>query len=316
MTFIYHLPDLDDGSNSVLSPVYPNPTVVMSTHDLRALLPYRNSPSPGMFINHHCIGFGLQLLLHKSMAMQTIQEILQNMESITSCEVHYSLIVHHHCHTKKSKATYHYYLFASIVSLSMPSDELLDKLLSVHQQVCLELGKHHIRSTALQAKNFLIFLRTLISPNLDKIEDNGPVEIDNKSFHEIIPNQGTIFTLSTKHIDIISANAMGLFRKNRLLLNHINKLEEDASFWLPLNDMFQYLSRDWLLSLTIVPRAVQTLQASFVLITPPHHAHDDWLSIQKHYSTYRLSLESSATPLHTFLTSLPFGYTECTASLS
>lgn len=312
MTLIYHLPDTNDKNISVLSPVYPNPSVVLSTQDLRSLLPYRNSPSPGMFINHHCLGFGLQLLLHKSMAMQTIQDILQNIGSIAPYEIHYSLIIHHHCHTKKSKATYHYYLFASIASLSISSDELL----SIHQQVCLQLSKHHIRSTALQARNFLTFLRTLISPNLDKIEDNEPVTIDNKSFHEIIPNQGTVFTLSTKHIDIISANTAGLFRKNRLLLNHIIRLEKDVSLWLPLNDMFQYLSRDWLFSLTIAPQAVQTLQASFVLVTPPHHAHDDWLSIQKHYATHGLSLESSTTPLHTFLTSLPFGYTECTASLS
>ncbi len=278
--------------------------VVLSTQTLRTLLPYQGSVPTDLYHNHHCLGFGLQLLLQKPMAMQTVQNLVQDILSSQSCPYNYSLIIHHHRYTQNNVAAYQYYLFASI---QIGHNEAL---MQHRTKLRMCLNQQNIKSMDLHTTDFLIFLRTLMSPSLDNTSSTSLIDIHNKPFHDIIPSPGTIFTLASQHIDVISATSLGLFKKIRVIPNHIDPIFEEVSLWEPIHDMFQYSNCDWFMSLALTADPMHPILANFILITPPQHAYDDFLNISTHYTDYGLVLRPALSPLQTFLASLPFGFAE------
>lgn len=272
-----------------------NHTILLSTQGLRALLPYRHSSSTGIYQNQHNSGFGLQLPLQHLSSIQTIQKILQTITFTTHGELHYSLHLHHHGSIQKK---WYVYLFVSTALLSQP----IAKIMHYRQQLCSHLSQHHIRFTDLNTTDFLIFLRTLISPNQEGLDNVGLIDIHNKAFHEIIPNPGTVFSLFPTYIDILAPNALGLFRKTRLSLNHVITPNHTA-LWEALHGLLQCLKQDWLLSLTI---HAHRSWAHFALFTPPDQSVKENIITHRHYAAYGLHLQASKTPLRDFLISLPF----------
>lgn len=288
----------------------PVPIMNLSTQTLRTLLPYR-SAQEGIYHNEVNLGFALQLFLHKPSTMHTIQQILQDILRVSNGSLHYSLHMHHHRYPKNSEFNYHYYIFVS----AMPTPNQIDALAQGQQYLKTQLARYHVAFSDLKTIDFLIFLRTLISPNLDCAEGPGLIDVHHKSFHTIIPNPGTMFVLSADHIDIFSTNALGDDKKVRVLLNQIGIIQNSVSIWAPLNDISETLDSDWLLSVPINPHS-NYINANFVLFSSVARASEDQLNVQKHYTDYGINLQTSLTPLRTFLTSLPFWQTDCSDSLS
>ena len=286
----------------------PIPIINLSTQTLRSLLPYR-SHQEGIFYNDVGIGFAFQLFLQKPSTLHTIQQILQDILHISNERLCYSLHIHHHHYPQKTEP-HQYYLFVSTISTKNPLQILQQERLLLQSQ----LARYHVQFAELKTIDFLVFLRTLISPNIDCVEGPGLVDIQHKPFHTIIPNPGTLFVLSADYIDIITTNALGHNKKIRLQLNHIS-LSKTLSIWAPLNDISESLQSDWLLSLPLTSCTAEKT-ANFVLINPAQFTAENQLNARKHYAYYGLNMQPSLTPLRTFLTSLPFWQTDCSHSMS
>ena len=286
----------------------PIPIINLSTQTLRSLLPYR-SHEDGLYHNEIGMGFALQLFLQKPSSLHTLQQILQDIIRISDLNLRYSLHLHHHRFPKSSES-HHYYLFVSSLSAEDPTKTLSQG----KQYLKTQLARYHVVFSDLKTIDFLVFLRTLISPNLDCSEGPGLIDIQHKPFHTIIPNPGTLFVLSADHIDVIAINALGHDKKARLLLNHIT-VQKSVSIWTPLNDIQESLDSDWLLSLTLTP-FTNELVANFILISSEQNALENQLNARKHYAYYGINMRTSLTPLRSFLTSLPFWQTDCSDSLS
>ncbi|MCX7090793.1 MAG: hypothetical protein NTU48_05020 [Legionellales bacterium] len=269
-------------------------TLQLSTQALRGLLPYRHSRSPGFYQNLHNSGFGMQLQLPEPTAIQTIQIILQNLPA--HWELQYSLLIHRH-----DNLPWQIYLFASITSTTPMSNILQNR-----QHLSTHLTKHQIGFKDLNSTDFLIFLRSVISPNRDSREGIALIDIHNQSFHEIIPKPGTRFTLSPQYIDIISANALGLCKTTRISINHIMLPTEHVALLECLHPLLQRQNQDYLLSFTFTE---QHILANFVLFTSPEHETKERMLIHKMCADHGIELLRSTTPLHSFLTSLPFAKT-------
>lgn len=288
----------------------PIPVMNLSTQSLRSLLPYRSNQE-GIYYNDIGAGFALQLFLYKPSTLFTVQQILQDIMRVSSENLRYSLHMHHHRYPNSTNLNYHYYIFVSTVS----DTNQIDQLKRGQKYLKTQLAKFHVAFSDLKTIDFLVFLRTLISPNLDCAEGPGLIDIHHKSFHTIIPNPSTTFVLSADHIDIIATNALGHDKKVRAILNQIGLVQTSVSIWTPLNDISETLDCDWLVSLSINPHS-NFISANLILFSSVSHASEDQLNIQKHYAYYGINVQPSLTPLRTFLTSLPFWQTDCTYSLS
>lgn len=288
----------------------PVPIMNLSTQTLRTLLPYRSNQS-GIYYNEVNAGFALQLFLQKPSTLHTIQQILQDILRVSNGNLRYSLHMHHHRYPKNPELSYHYYIFVS----TMSDTNQIDTLMQGQQYLKTQLARYHVVFSDLKTIDFLIFLRTVISPNLDCSEGPGLIDIHHKSFHTIIPNPGTMFVLSADHIDVFSTNALGDDNKVRVLLNQIGIVQNSVSIWAPLNDISETLDSDWLLSVPLNSHS-NYINANFVLFSSVAHASEDQLRLQENYTHYGVNLQPSLTPLRTFLTSLPFWQTDCSDSLS
>jgi len=270
-------------------------TLPLSTQALRSLLPYRHSSSPGLYQNMYNNGFGMQLQLTEPIALQTIQTILQNLPA--HWELQYSLLVHQHANIPLQV-----YLFASLSSATPMS-----KILQNRQHITTHLTQHQIRFSDLTSIDFLIFLRSLISPNRDSREGIALIDIHNQSFHEIIPKPGTMFRLSPEYIDVIAANALGLFKTTRLSINHIMMRTNHAALWDCLYPLLRPQHQDWLLSLNFTTHRIL---ANFVLFTSPEQETEERMLIHQKCAAHGIELLRATTPLRSFLTSLPFAKTQ------
>ena len=182
-------------SSNFISPTLSEPinvqnhSTLVTNETLRALLPYRSMDDDLIFYNINSIGFGLQLMPKESIDIQTINTILIQLNTNLPYDLHCSMVLHkHHYTSRDTHSNYRCHLFFSCSNVHHRHS-----LAIYRERIEAQLYKHNLRPIRIDSIYFLIFLRTLISPNLQTTEWPALLDIHQKPFNYIIPNPGTRF---------------------------------------------------------------------------------------------------------------------------
>ncbi|PJD92865.1 MAG: hypothetical protein CK424_04645 [Legionella sp.] len=268
--------------------------MVLSTQAIRDLLPYRGVDSQFIFINQDSHGFGIRFLLPQSSDIRTVHHLLLELEhEISPHAFHSTLVIYHHHYQFPFANNPHYYLF---VSTNHPFKH--HQTLKRYRDMIMACFNHHkISHWFITYPDFLIVLRTLISPDLTCTTWPSMIDIQQTSFHQSIPNPGTTFHLFEHDIGIISPTAHGLLANTRLIGYDIKIIPDP----LLINHLLT-LQCKWLMVIS-----TKTMQHQLLLLTTPQETlqkRDDAMRI---YANLDLSPQAWNTPLHSFFRCLPFG---------
>ncbi len=253
---------------------------VLNTHMLRTALSYRSINSDLIYHNLGSIGFGLRLNLTQP------HDLVQITKLLNESTLDYTLLLYHY------HAQYQWLLFVST------NPAALSALHQNRQHLTSHLQSAAIPYQYLCGNHFLVLLRSILSPNLDHNAWPGLIDIKHKSFHTIIPNPGTEYTLGPHHIDILTPNVYAAWQSSRITLLYSKKMPTPFQSplwpWQPKRPL-----QNWVMSLS-------NQNHLLMLISVPQQAYHHVKYLCRAYAQLDLPLQVSTTPWASFLESLPF----------
>lgn len=166
----------------------------VDTSTLRSVLPYRTIDSDLIFINQHSIGFGMRLYLTPMLDVSWVFALLRDYAW------RYPNIV----------CTLNFYTYHSHKSclLFMSADpSLRPQLLKIRCYAERYLRRAFIAHQRLSGCDFLVIMRSLLSPTLHHPTLPNLIDIRNQSFQNIIPGPGTHYFLTENHLEVNTLDA-------------------------------------------------------------------------------------------------------------
>jgi len=269
---------------------------ILSTRTLQQLLPYREIDAHAIYRNRNSLGFGYHLFLSHPSNLKTVHALLSEKHPPESC--HAALFLHHHSACVQS---FQYYLFVSAPYLPQQRQSL-----KAYRQILGDaLDAKTIPYQNVNATDFLIFLRTLISPNLHHAIWPGLIDTQQLPFHHLIPTPGTRIQITEQYLDILTTNHEGASEQVRLVSYHSDRPEDCNLLWTYSTYINERIAGDMLISLTVED---SKSTASLVCFTPSESGSEQ--HIKAVCSELGLNLQRSQEKLVSFFNSMPFVFTD------
>lgn len=252
----------------------------------RIFLPYQSIDPDLFFINKNSIGFGLHLLpLTKQNT--TIKQLLisllpNNVDCLMIRYKHYD------------------YLF-----LSLPHKNQSKQILTACRNR-IEASLNHLKyiHARMQETEFLVLMRSLLSPQANAIEWPAILDISRKTYNQIIPAPGSWFELNRKNICLKSHDALGEKIHTYLINCTLHNWSK--------SDSFEHLDLSCDIITSIALRKQNELYSVFyncrIITTQNDYSLVD--NILNYYYQSGIELHCSQTQWLAFLASLPFFMTE------
>ncbi|MCR9192569.1 MAG: hypothetical protein NXI01_07905 [Gammaproteobacteria bacterium] len=269
---------------------------ILSTHTLQQLLPYREIDAHAIYRNRNSLGFGYHLFLSHPSHLKTVHTLISETHPPKSC--HTALFLHRHSACEPS---FQYYLFVSAPYLPQQRQGLK----AYRQILGKALDTQNIPYQNVNATDFLIFLRTLISPNLHHTTWPGLIDTQQLPFQHLIPTPGTRIQITEQYLDILTTNHEGESEQVRLVSYHSEHPEDCRLLWAYSTHISERIAGDMLISLTVENNRPM---ASLACFTPS--ASNNEQHLETVCSDLGLHLQRPQEVLVSFFNSMPFGFTE------
>ncbi|MDP3562160.1 MAG: TraC family protein [Legionellaceae bacterium] len=309
---------------------------ILNASAFHSILPYQTIDSDLMLLNNQSIGFGLHILPVVELNQQLISSLLELIKHQLPKDVDCTIMLHKHPYVHNRLKHGLQPMLAQVDYVDFAEMQFATHLTTLHDTRCyLFLSTHrhsndkdilldcrnlietiftqaHITHARIVESDFLILIRSILTPDLYSTQWPALLDLENKSFNnQIIPSLNTWFILNNDSVDVEFRNALNISTKTRIINCQIkSQSKDDAMQQIKTLD----LACPFLISFTVRGRNKAGTHSSFynlMLFTTADNEKNHLNQAIQIYHALGFNLElARTTQWLCFLSSLPFFITE------